>query len=265
MSRRLLIILAAVVVLGGLVLFGLNLNGQSQYTNNPQLASLYEKGELIVGTDPTYPPMEFVDENDQIVGLGVDVAKEVAKELGVKLTVEQLEWDKLFEAVNSGEVDMAISSITITQERAETYDFSNPYFSSGQSILVLTDNNSILNPEDLAGKTVAAYYQTTSEEEAIKLVGDEGQVVTYDTDTDPVISQLTAGDIDAIILDFPPAADAAKKHQEVKIVGDPFTSEFYGVMVKKGNSGLVSAINNTLSKIRKDNTLLELQNKWLKN
>lgn len=225
--------------------------------------ALVTPGKLTLATDPTYPPMELVDENGEATGFGIDVARAVAEELGLELEIRQLPWDELFEAVENGEVDGGVSSITITEERSETYAFSSPYFSSGQAILVETKNDSIVDPEDLLGLVVAANEDTTSSQQAKSFAGEEGSVIEYAGAVDDTLEALKQGEIDAIIIDYPVAIDISQNEPKIKVVGDPFTSEFYGIMMRKGNSQLVKSVDYALSNIRQSGTIENIMEKWI--
>src|SRR5690625_3784770 len=116
-----------------------------------------EDGEitkLVVGTDATYAPMEYMDDNGDIVGIDIDIVDAIAEELGIEVEYKNIGWEPLFPAVENGEVDFAVSSITITEEREESFDFTEPYYMANQLILVPEDSE-VTNFEDLEDKKVA--------------------------------------------------------------------------------------------------------------
>ena len=187
---------------------------------------------------------------------------EVAKKLGIGIEVKNIAWDNLFKALDAGEVDMAISSITITSERAISMAFSKPYFASGQAIVVAQSNTNITTPSDLSGKRVGVQKGTTSETEAIQYT-QEKFVVKYE-DYSTVPNDLKKGKIEAVIIDYPAAINMIQSQSGLKIGGQPFTSEFYGVAMKKGNMGLVQVVNETLDGIKKSGRLQQIEGQWFK-
>ncbi len=105
------------------------------------LVQIKQRGKLLVGTEPTFPPFEFVDESNQIVGFDLDIANELAKRLGVKVEVVSLPFDSLIPALQQGKIDMVIAGMTITEDRAKVVDFSKPYFEANQAIVVRKDGS----------------------------------------------------------------------------------------------------------------------------
>ena len=230
--------------------------------NGPNIQKIVNAKKIIIGTDAVYPPMEFIDDEGKIVGLGIDIGYAIAKKLGVEAEIRSIAWDQIFEAVDSGEVDIAISSVTITHERLTKYAFSNPYFASGQ-VIVVANNSSISKPSDLSGKKVTAYMDTTSYMEAVKYVGDSSLVYAYEAEVDESVERLLKGEIEAIVIDYPPGADITKTYPGTKLVGSPFTTEFYGVVTRKGNDDLVKLVNAVIAELKRSGELKRIENKWL--
>ena len=117
--------------------------------------------KVVVASDATWPPMEYVDENKNIVGFDIDLMKAIAKEGGFEVEIRNVAWDGIFAGLAAGEYDAIISSVTITPERQEKYDFSEPYINAGQIVVAAADSD-ITGPDaSLKGKTVAAQIGTT--------------------------------------------------------------------------------------------------------
>ena len=228
---------------------------------DPTILRIKQAGKIVVGTAATYEPMEYVNDKGEIVGLDIDIAKEIASDLGVDLEIRDMEFDKLIDAVSKGEVDMIIAAITITQERAEKVSFSIPYFNAGQVIVVREENHDIKGPEDLRGKRIGVEAGTTSEKEALKYT-DSSLVKSYES-YDPLLADLKAGNIDALIIDYPAAKSAVRRVDGFKIVGNPFTDEFYGIAVRKGEQALLNEINKVITRLKQTGKLKELEDKWL--
>ena len=255
------IILVMILILAGLGIF-LYDRLPPEEIEDPLLKKIKERGELIVGTDATYPPMEDMDEEGNIFGMDMDIAKEVASDLGVESEFRNVLWEEIFGAVREGEVDMIISSITITSERAKIMDFSNPYFNAGQVIVIRADEKEIIKGvEDLQGLALGAQTETTSEEAAKELT-DPSLVKGYENS--PLAGEsLLRGEIDAVILDYPAAVGMVAGNKDFQIVGVPFTQEFYGIAIQKGQKMLLSQINKTIRRLKTEGVLNVLEEKWL--
>lgn len=232
------------------------------------LANIKKKGVLVVGSDIPYGVMEFFDADNRPAGIDVDIATAIAANLGVKLEFNDYDWDQLFTKVKSGEVDLAISSITITPERQQEMLFSNSYFNGGQVIVARADEQDIKGILDLSDHKIATQKDTTGYTEAKKYV-PESSIVTYlnfdsDDGKPDIINDLKAGKFDAIIVDYIQALDMIKKYPGVKIVGVPFTKEGYGVATKIGNNSLMKKVNSILRKLNNNGQLEEIEDKWTK-
>lgn len=264
MSKKKVIFLALGIIfaLGILILFW----GQpkKEVIEDPTLKKIKTRGTIIVGTDATYPPMESIDEAGNFVGFDIDLAKEIAFDLGVKVEFKNIPWEELisFAPLEREEVDLLISSITITPERAEKVAFSDPYFNAGQVIVTTVEKAAeIKGPENLAGKKVGVQIDTTSEKIA-KRYTEEVLVMAFDN-YELALKELLAKNIDAIVIDYPAALSmVASQKESLKIVGEPFTQEFYGIALRKKDSLLLAKVNNTIKRLKMENTLEKLIEKW---
>ena len=219
-------------------------------------------GVVKIGTNAEYPPFEFVDEAGNIVGFDPELVAEIAKRAGFEYELVNTRWDGIFVALASGEFDMVASAATITDEREEIVDFSQPYFYASQRIAVLESRASeIQNVEDLAGLRVAVQAGTTGDIYASELPGVE--VVRYDEIT-LAFQALASGDVDAIINDGPTSADIIEKNPELGavLVGPPLSEEYYGIAVQPTKPELLDAVNKALAAIIADGTYEQLYLKW---
>ena len=224
-----------------------------------------EKTKYVIATDAAFPPMEFVDENKQIVGFDIDMMNAIAKLMGLDVEFKNTAWDGIFAGLESGDYDAILSSVTITDDRKEKYDFSDPYINAGQAVVVRADEMAIKSHEDLPGKTVGAQIGTTGAFAVQKISG--ATLKEYDT-IDLALMDLVAGNLDAVVVDTPVAADYALASDQfkgkLKIVGKPFTEEYYGLVVRKGEMGdLLKAFNEGLKKIQADGTYDKIYAKWI--
>jgi len=234
---------------------------KKEIVEDPVLRKIKAQGKVVVGTDATYPPMESLDEKGNFVGLDIDIAKEIASDLKVGIEFKNIPWETLisFEPLQKGEVDMLISSITITPERAEKVAFSDPYFNAGQVIVTTLEKlGEIKEVDDLANKKVGVQINTTSENEAKKYTN---LVITFD-DYVKAKEALLKGEIDAIVIDYPASLGLVSKEPQLKIVGEPFTQEFYGIAVRKDAAEFLREINKTIRKLKKEGKLEVLIQKW---
>jgi len=254
---------ALVIALAGCVQTPLE-NGEA---TDDSLSNLLEKGTLTVGSDIPYPPMEYFDEFGEAVGLDIDVVTEIAESLGVSLEIIDYDWKDIFDVLQLEEVDIIISSITILPEREEEYNilFSNPYFVSGQVIVINASNDNITVPENLSGLKVGAQINTTSIEEALKYT-DEALVFGYDNyeeyEDKGIVYDLKNGTLDAIIVDYPVAINIVQSNPSLKIAGDQITEELFGIATKQGNNALIDEINEILRQMQMDDTLDDIVKKW---
>lgn len=217
-----------------------------------------------VATDATWPPMEMVDANKNIVGFDIDFMKAVAKEAGFTIEIKNSAWDGIFAGVESGQYDAIISSVTITEERLKKYDFSLPYIDAGQ-ILVVPKGEKGGKLADLTGKKVGAQIGTTGAFEIKKIKGVE--LKTYD-EVGLAFEDMAAGRISGVVCDEPTAIIYALKKKEYsdkfKIVGKAFTKEFYGIVVKKGDKELVALINKGIKAVKAKKLDNAMKAQWLK-
>jgi len=221
---------------------------------------------IVVATDATWPPMEFIDEKTkEIIGFDIDLMKAIAKAAGFTVEFKNTAWDGIFAGLAAGKYDAVISSVTITEERKKEMDFSKPYINAGQVLVVASTTKGVTKLEDLKGKTVGAQIGTTGAFEVEKVPGVN--LKTYD-EIGFAFEDLVNGRIQGVVADTPVAADFALQSGTYKgklmIVGEPFTEEYYGIAVQKGNTKVLEAINRGLDKVLGTDTYKKLQDKWLR-
>jgi polar amino acid transport system substrate-binding protein len=218
-------------------------------------------GTVVIGLNAEYPPFENVDEDGNLVGFDVELMTAIAEEAGFEFEWVNTRWDGIFVALASGEFDAVISAATITAERAETVDFSDPYFDAGQSITVRADNTDILGPDDLSGVKVGVQLGTTGD---IWLSDEtDAEVVRYDENT-LAFQALANGDVDAAVADNTTAIEIVQANPEMnlKFLPDVYTKEQYGIAVNKDRADLLAAINEGLAAVRENGTYDEIYNKY---
>jgi len=218
---------------------------------------------ITVASDATWPPMEMIDGNKNLVGFNIDYMNAVAKEAGFKVIIKNTAWDGIFAGVEAGKYDAIISSVTITDKRKKAMDFSIPYVNVGQ-VLVVPVASPAKVIADLKGKKLGAQIGTTGAMEIKKVKGVE--LKSYD-ELGLTFEDMAAGRIDGIVCDTPIAANYALQKAsykgKFKIVGKPFTEENYGIVVKKGNKELVDLINKGIKAVQAKGIDKQLERKWL--
>jgi len=221
--------------------------------------------KIVIATDATWPPMEMVDESKNIVGFDIDLMTAAAKAGGFEVEFKNTAWDGIFAGLDGGKYDAVMSSVTITDERKQTMDFSVPYINAGQILVVKSEVSGVATLADLKGKTVAAQIGTTGAFEIDKYADVKKK--EYD-EIGLAFADLANGRVDAVVCDTPVAAQYALQNDEykgtLKIVGEPFTDEYYGVAVKKGNKKVLDTINKGLKKVLDAGDNKAIEDQWLR-
>ncbi|HEX8144037.1 MAG TPA: ABC transporter permease subunit [Pyrinomonadaceae bacterium] len=216
-------------------------------------------GELRIGTDATYPPLESA-EGGQFTGFDIDLGNALARELGVRARFINAGFDGIFPALQNGTFDAVMSSVTITPERSATMLFSDPYYDSGQLIVVRNDRQGISSPDDLPGKKVGVQINTTAQFDLEKRAGVD--VAKYNT-IDLALLDLKNGRIDAVVGDAPVLKYMIRQSfRELKTVGRRFTDEKFGIAMAQGSEDLQQAVNAALRRIRESGEYDQIHEKW---
>ena len=219
-----------------------------------------ETEKLVMGTNADFPPFEFRNEENEVDGFDVDIAKAIAAALDKELVIEDMEFGGLTQALNSNRIDMAVAGITITELRLEEVDFSEPYHFAGQTVVVLEDEEGIEGVDDLEGKIVAVQLGTTGDLEAHERFPVEN-IRQYNKINEGFLD-LANKRVDAIIIDIPVAERYIEIKGGCKTVGGAFTEEYFGIAVKKENTELLTEINNVLADLKESGKFDEFINKW---
>lgn len=233
--------------------------------------------ELVMTTNAAFPPFEYVTDGDQVAGVDADIAQAIADKMGKTLKIDNVTFDGALTAVASGKADMAIAGITITEERKKSMDFSEPYTTSVQYIIVSADSD-VAVFEDLAGKKMGVQLGTTGDifcDEAINggedddgnptegLIQNTGaELVTYKTALEAALD-LQNGKLDAVIIDKLPAENIVASNEGLKTFELTYnngetTTEEYAVAVKKGNDELLAQINEVINELKANGTIEEM-------
>ncbi len=215
---------------------------------------------LRIGTDATYPPFEFANEKTgQPTGFDVDLIRAVCRYHEWKPQFIVTPFDGIIPGLNSEKYDVVVSAMTITAERAAVVDFTAPYYLAGQTIAVPPDDTSIQGPEDLVGKSVGVQLGTTGEIMARRMEGVK--VYSYDN-IGAAFIDMSNGNLDAVLNDFPTTQSYIKRHGTAKTVGRILSTEHYGMAVRKGDSLLLRQLNEALVMLRDSSVYDSLHIEW---
>ena len=216
---------------------------------------------LVLCTDAPYPPMEM-EIDGEFTGFDIELMRAIADELGRELEVNNIGFDPITSglAMESGECEIAAASITITEEREENIDFSDPYFTADQSLLVSTDSG-ITNLAGFAGKNLGVQTGTTGEMYANE--NDPGAtIISYENPGD-IFTALAAGEIEGVLQDIVPNAEYALNNTDAEIVETYPTNENYGFAVaEEGSEDLLNDVNEALATLQGNGTYDQIYDDW---
>ncbi|MEF2967224.1 transporter substrate-binding domain-containing protein [Paenibacillus sp. M1] len=211
--------------------------------------------KLILGLSADFPPYEFRDSKGEIVGFDVEIAKEIAKDLGAELEIKDMLFDSLLNELESGRIDLVISGLSPTPERAEQVDLSKIYYKAEQAVVTVTENkDKYATMESLEGVKIGVQKSSIQEDIAKEIAGAKLTSLGKISD---IIMQLQTGRVDAAIIEGPVAESFVKNVDGITITdAKPVTEdEGYVVGVKKGNTELLDQVNTTLDRLIEDGSI----------
>ncbi len=220
------------------------------------------KKVLRVGMDASYPPFGSQDqETKDYEGFDVDIIRAIGAEEGFDVEISNRSFDGLIPALQAKEIDVAINDITITDDRKQSVDFSKPYYIAGLGVVVRSDNDTIHTAEDLQGKTLGVSIGSTGEEAARKIPGANVRVFNA---INEAFLEVQNGGVDAVVNDIPTneyyVSHAGNKN--VRTAEVALTKEDLGIAVLKGNTELLTKIDDGLAKIKANGKFAEIYEKW---
>ncbi|MBU5436999.1 ABC transporter substrate-binding protein [Tissierella sp. MSJ-40] len=223
-------------------------------TNSSSDSATVEDGKLIIVTEEGFAPYEYYDGQD-VVGVDVDIAKELAAIMGKELVIKDIAFDSIIPEINSDKADLGAAGMSITSERLEEVDFTIKYATSKQVVVVKKDNTTIKNPEDINGKKVAVQLGTVAD-----------LVLTEDYPDCTLIQQkkylaaaedVKSGKADCIVMDALPAEELVKANPELVILEKELFTDKYGMAMRKGNTELLEQVNEVLQKLMDEGKIEE--------
>lgn len=213
-----------------------------------------------MGTNAAFPPFEWI-EGSEVVGFDIVVSNLIARDYGKQLKIVDMSFDGLIAALQAGSIDFIAAGMTATDERRKNVDFSEPYYSSKQTIIVRADTNNVASVSDLNGKSVGVQAGTTGEiyvTEELKNIS----IKSFKTVIDAALA-LKNGAIDSIIIDELPAKEIVKRNSDLKIVDDDFLTDEYAIAVRKGDKELLDSINKTIRTIKENGVYQKLSDAYM--
>ncbi len=234
-------------------------NKTSEFISSTETAlkQILQSDSLVVGVDIPYGVMEFYDSNGSEAGIDIDIVRELSGRLGVKVRFEVMPFDELFAAVRGRRIHIAVSAITITPERQKTLLFSDPYLDAGMSLAVKADNSNINSQIDLVGQKIAVLKGTVGEELARSSdLFKQSEIVTYQKN-DERMADLDNAVVDAAIVHF-----LTTDNDKIKLVGDPLSQSFYGIVTHLENSELIAQLNEYLRDMKRNGTIRQIKQKY---
>ena len=250
--KKLLTILLVGAMLLGLAACGGDKGGQQ--ANNGGGTDGEKKETLVMATNAEFPPYEYW-ENNAIVGIDAEVAAAIADKLGMELRIDDMAFDATLVALQSGQANMVMAGMTVTPERQESVNFSEPYAEAHQVIIVKEDST-IATVEDLAGKKIGVQTNTTGDIYITDDLGDEA-VARFNRGADAVMD-LKNDKVDAVVIDLEPAKAFVAANEGLKILETEYATEEYAIAINKNDTELLEKVNTALQELKDDGTLQQI-------
>lgn len=240
-------------------------NNETANTTNDDAADAgtSQGGTLTFGTNAEFPPFEFVTSSgviDQYDGIDMAIAKQIAEENGMTAAIENMEFDSLLIALQNGQIDAVIAGMTVTEERLEAVDFSTPYYTATQ-VMIVKEDSDIASATDMADKKICVVQGYTGQ----ICVEDMGYPYEAFKKGTEAVMELVNGKCDVVVIDSATAQKYVSDNEGLKIVEDAsaFESEEYAIAVQKGNTELLDKINKAIEAKLADGTISELSAKYI--
>lgn len=230
------------------------------------LKAVMDKKSFILGLDDSFPPMGFRDENNEIVGYDIDLAREVTRRMGVELVLQPIDWNAKEQELNTGKIDCIWNGFTITPEREQALTFSKPYLKNAQVVVVRGDSvyNSLA---DLSGKKVGLQAGSSASdalEAAVEFKASLTGVVEF-KDNLTALMDLEIKGVDAVVMDLMVANDNINRSgKDYRILEESLSPENYGIGFRKADIALMQKVQETLEAMAADGTIAKISEKWFK-
>ena len=221
-----------------------------------------DKGTLHMATNAFFEPYEYYD-GDKIVGIDVEIAEAICDKLGYTLKVDDMDFDSIITAVQSGKADFGMAGMTVTEERKQAIDFTDTYTNAVQVIIVKEGSDAVKNADDLAGAVVGVQMGTTGDIYVSDHLEPEGTTVERFSKGADAVLALSQGKVDAVVIDNEPAKSFVAQNEGLTILNDPFENEEYAICIAKG-SELTAKFNEALKALKEEGKVDEIVKKYIK-
>ena len=235
-------------------------NGDSTAADTATADTPAANGKLVMATNASFPPYEFY-ENEKIVGIDAEIAELIAQKLGKELEIKDMEFDSIIGSVQTGAVDIGMAGMSVTEDRLVSVDFSDPYATAKQ-VIIVKDGSGIESGDDLKDKKIGVQLSTTGDIYASDDFGEEN-VKKYNKGNDAVAA-LVSGVVDAVIIDNEPAKSFVAENDGLKILEASYADEEYAIAINKKNTELKDQINNALKELKDDGSIDKIVDKYIK-
>ena len=217
-----------------------------------------KKTTLVMATNAEFPPYEY-REGDSIVGIDAEIAKAIADDMGLELVIEDMAFDSIIAAVQSGKADIGVAGMTVDEDRLVSVNFSDPYTTAAQ-VVIIKEGSEIASPADLESKKVGVQLGTTGD-----IYVSDMQNVTVERYNKgfEAVQALLQDKIDAVVIDREPAKVFVSQNEGIKILDEEYTIEEYAIAVAKNNDELLADINASLAKLEESGKLQEIIDKYI--
>ena len=267
MKKFLAIVLAIAMIASVAVLAGCSNNAESESQSGNAAANTDEgtdKAVLTMATNASFPPYEYKEDGETVIGIDAEIAAAIAEKLDMELQIVDIEFGAIVAGVQSGKYSMGMAGMTVTEERLESVNFSTTY-ATGVQVIIVPEGSAITSFDDIAAGAykVGVQLSTTGDIYASDgLEGTDSEVVEYETGNDAVAA-LVSGKVDAVIIDNEPAKSYVAANEGLTILDTDYVTEDYAICVAKDNEELLNNINAALEELIADGTVQSIIDKYI--
>lgn len=214
---------------------------------------------LVMATNAAFPPYEYY-EGDEIVGIDAEIAQAIADKLGMKLEIQDMDFNSIITAVQTGKADIGLAGMTVDPEREKNVNFTDTY-ATGIQVIIVPEDSDIAGPDDLEGKKIGVQEGTTGHTYCSDDYGEDN-VIAYTTGANAV-EALKTGKVDCVVIDNEPAKEFVKANEGLKIVETEYVEEDYAGIVAKENDELLEKVNKAMQELKDDGTIQSIIDKYI--
>lgn len=219
-----------------------------------------EEGVLTMGTNATFPPYEYTDDDGNIIGIDAEIAQAIADKLGLELVIKDMEFESLLPAVQGGSIDIVLAGMTVTDERKEAVNFTE-FYATGIQVIIVKEGSDIESVDDLDGTTIGVQSGTTGDIFCTDEYGQEN--VKQFNNGALAIAALEAGQVDCVVIDNEPAKNFVAANSGLTILETEYAIEDYAAAINKDNEDLLADVNAAMEELKNDGTIDKIINKYI--